>query len=58
MNTNERIKRLMEFYSKNLDDESKFDNFKKIDGITFKSINNKVKLSEKEKKLFSLNFDY
>ena len=58
MNTNERIKKLMEFYSKNLDDESRYDNFKKIDGITYKSINNKVELNEKEKKLFSLKFDY
>ena len=52
MNTHERVKQLMEFYSKNLDDENKFNVFKKIDGVTFKSINNNVELSEKEKKLF------
>ena len=54
MNTRERIKKLMEFYSKNLDDENKFITFKKIDGVTFKSIKNNVELSEKDKKLFIL----
>ena len=54
INTDERIKRLMEFYSNNLDDENKFCSLKKIDGITYKSINSNVELSEKEKKLFSL----
>ena len=44
----------MEFYSNNLDDENKFCSLKKIDGITYKSINSNVELSEKEKKLFSL----
>ena len=47
LNATERIKKLMEFYSKNLDDESKVYTFKKIDGITYKSINNKVELNEK-----------
>ena len=50
LNATERIKKLMEFYSKNLDDENKVYTFKKIDGITYKSINNKVELNEKEKK--------
>ena len=49
-----RIKKLMEFYSKNLDDENKINTLKKIDGVTFKSFNNNVKLSEKEKKLFMI----
>ena len=49
-----RIKKLMEFYSKNLDDENEINTFKKIDGVTFKSFNNNVELSEKEKKLFMI----
>lgn len=57
LNATERIKKLMEFYSKNLDDESKVYTFKKIDGITYKSINNKVELNEKEKKIFNLKFN-
>ena len=58
MNVNEKIKGLMEFYSKNLDDESKLYSLKKIDGVTFKSFNKKVKLNDKEKKLFNLRFYY
>ena len=49
-----RIKKLMEFYSKNLDDENEINTFKKIDGVTFKSFNNNVELSEKDKKLFMI----
>ena len=52
LDTNERIKKLMEFYSKNLDDENKINIFQKVDGITFKTYNNNVELSEKDKKLF------
>ena len=51
-NTHERIKKLMEFYSKNLDDENKINVFKKIDGVTYKTIKSNVELSEKDKKLF------
>lgn len=58
INTNERIKKLMEFYSKNLDDDNKIRALKKIDGITYKAINTNVKLNENEKKLFSLKFYY
>ena len=56
--TNERIKKLMEFYSKNLDDDNKINVFKKIDGITYKTFNNNVVLSEKDKRLFNLRFNY
>ena len=58
MNVNEKIKGLMEFYSKNLDDENKLFSLKKIDGITFKSFNKKIKLNDKENKLFNLRFYY
>ena len=58
LNVNEKIKGLMEFYSKNLDDESKLYSLKKIDGVTFKSFNKKIKLNDKEKKLFNLRFYY
>ena len=58
LNVNEKIKGLMEFYSKNLDDESTLYSLKKIDGVTFKSFNKKVKLNDKEKKLFNLRFYY
>ena len=58
LNTKERIKKLMEFYSKNLDDENKFNVFKKVDGVTFKTFNNNVELSEKDKKLFNLRFNF
>ena len=57
LNTKERINKLMEFYSKNLDNQNIGDTFTKFDGITFKTIGNSGKLSEKEKKLFSLKFD-
>ena len=57
LNTKERINKLMEFYSKNLDNQNIEDTMKKFDGITFKTIENSGKLSEKEKKLFSLKFD-
>ena len=57
MDINARIKKLMEFYSKNLDDENKINALKKIDGVTFKSFNNNVKLSEKDKKLFMIKID-
>ena len=58
LNVNEKIKGLMEFYSKNLDDESKLYSLKKIDGVTFKSFNKKIKLNDKENKLFNLRFYY
>ena len=58
MNINEKIKGLMEFYSKNLDDENKLFSLKKIDGITFKSFNKKIELNGKEKKIFNLRFYY
>ena len=58
LNVNEKIKGLMEFYSKNLDDESKLYSLKKIDGVTFNSFNKKIKLNDKEKKLFNLRFYY
>ena len=58
MNINEKVKGLMEFYSKNLDDENKLYSLKKIDGITFKSFNKKIELNDKEKKLFNLRFYY
>ena len=57
MSTRERIKKLMEFYSINLDNQNLGDYYKKFDGITFKTIKNTAHLSEKEKKLFSLKFD-
>lgn len=57
LNTKERINKLMEFYSKNLDNQNLTDNIIKFDGITFKTIKNSQQLSEKEKKLFSLKFD-
>ena len=57
LNTKERINKLMEFYSKNLDNQNVGETFTKFDGITFKTITNTEKLSEKEKKLFSLKFD-
>ena len=47
----------MEFYSKNLDNQSLSDTSRKFDAITFKTIPNTEQLSEKEKKLFSLKFD-
>ena len=50
--THERIKKLMEFYSKNLDDENNINIFKKIDGVTYKTFKSNVELSEKDKKLF------
>ena len=57
LNTKERINKLMEFYSKNLDSQNLTDDIRKFDGITFKAIKNSQQLSEKEKKLFSLKFD-
>ena len=57
LNTKERINKLMEFYSKNLDNQSLSDTSRKFDAITFKTIENTEQLSEKEKKLFSLKFD-
>ena len=57
MSTRERIKKLMEFYSINLDNQNLGDTNKRFDGITFKTIKNTAQLSEKEKKLFSLKFD-
>ena len=57
LNTKEKINKLMEFYSKNLDNQNITDTFRKFDAITFKSILNTEQLSEKEKKLFSLKFD-
>ena len=57
LNTKEKINKLMEFYSKNLDNQNLSDTFRKFDAITFKTIMNTEQLSEKEKKLFSLKFD-
>ena len=57
LNTKERIKKLMEFYSKNLDNQELGNTYRKFDGITFKSIKSPDNLSEKEKKLFSLKLD-
>ena len=57
MNTQQRIKKLMEFYTTNLDNQDIGNYSKKFDGVTFKTVDKTVELSEKEKKLFSLKFD-
>jgi hypothetical protein len=57
MNTQQRIKKLMEFYTTNLDNQNIGSYSKKFDGVTFKTVDKTVELSEKEKKLFSLKFD-
>ena len=57
MNTQQRIKKLMEFYTTNLDNQDIGSYSKKFDGVTFKTVDKTVELSEKEKKLFSLKFD-
>ena len=56
-NEKRKIKRLMEFYTINLDNQNIGNSSSKFDGITYKTIKNQVKLSDKEKKLFSLKFD-
>ena len=57
MSTQQRIKKLMEFYTTNLDNQNIATYSKKFDGVTFKTVDKTVELSEKEKKLFSLKFD-
>ena len=47
---------MMEFYSKNLDDDKIQYTGNKFDSITLKSIKLNGKLNQKEKKLFSINF--
>ena len=47
----------MEFYTTNLDNQNIGSYSKKFDGVTFKTVDKTVELSEKEKKLFSLKFD-
>jgi hypothetical protein len=53
---NQRLKNMMEFYSKNLDDDKIQYTGNKFDSITLKSIKLNGKLNQKEKKLFSINF--
>ena len=53
---NQRLKKMMEFYSKNLDDDKIQYTGNKFDSITLKSIKLNGKLNQKEKKLFSINF--
>jgi hypothetical protein len=54
---NQRIKTMMEFYTKNLDDKRDIHAGNKFDSITLKSIKSKDLLNAKEKKLFNINFD-
>ncbi len=53
---NQRLKNMMEFYVKNLDDDRVQFTGNKFDSITLKSIKLNGELSNKEKKLFSFNF--
>ena len=54
---NQRFKTMMEFYTKNLDDNRELYTGSKFDSITLKSIKSKDILNNKEKKLFNINFD-
>ena len=54
---NQRFKTMMEFYTKNLDDNRELYTGSKFDSITLKSIKSKGILNNKEKKLFNINFD-
>ena len=56
LGTQAKIKKLMEFYSKNLDDENVEMN-SNFDAITFRTIKNDVVLNERDRKLFSLKFN-
>ena len=53
---NQRLKNLMEFYVKNLDDDKIQYTGSKFDSITLRSIKLNGKLSPKEKQLFNINF--
>ena len=52
---NKRIKNLMEFYTKNFDDDKIQYTGDKFDSITLKSMKSNGKLNKEEKELFSIN---
>ena len=56
LGNNKKIKNLMEFYTKNLDNDKIQYTGSKFDSVTFKSIKSNGKLNMKEKELFNLNF--
>ena len=53
---NRRLKNMMEFYTKNLDDDKIQYTGNKFDSVTLKSIKTNGKLNMKEKQLFSINY--
>ena len=55
LSTLTKLKNLMEFYTKNLDDENVELN-SKFDAITYRTVRSNAVLSERDKKLFSLKF--
>lgn len=56
LETGPRIKNLLEFYTKNLDNDKVQYSGNKFDSVTLKSIKTNQKLTNKEKQLFSINF--
>ena len=56
LSSNQKIKNLMEFYTKNLDDDKIQFTGNKFDSVTLKSIKPIGELTQREKELFSLNF--
>ena len=54
--SNQKIKNLMEFYTKNLDDDKIQFTGNKFDSVTLKSIKPIGELTQREKELFNLNF--
>lgn len=56
LSSNQKIKNLMEFYTKNLDDDKIQFTGNKFDSVTLKSIKPIGELTQREKELFNLNF--
>ena len=57
LNSNGNMNKVMEFYTKNLDDIQEDAIGTKIDSITLKTVPKKVKLSEREKTFFKIDFN-
>ena len=57
LNSANRLKKLMEFYTINLDNQNLLDFNNRFDAITYKTLEKTELLSEKDKKLFSLHFE-
>ena len=57
LNSNGNMNKVMEFYTKNLDDIQEDAIGTKIDSVTLKTVPKKVKMSEREKAFFKIDFN-